>query len=113
MDFFVVEETLAENIERLDRAQANIRHCLPAYEQRCSELIGEIGKCDSVSEAETYFNSLLEIQSRLATLLFKHRFDIGPKLETLIREFDRLYYPYIKRSWFDKFKNGAKWPESI
>jgi hypothetical protein len=113
MDFLVVDEVLSENIELLDRASTGIRQCLPAYEKRCSELIVEIGKCVSVSDAEQNFESLFEIQGRLATLLFKYRFDIGPKLEALTREFDRLHDPYIREYWFGKFKEGASWPEPI
>lgn len=113
MEILVVDEILSENIELLDRASMGIRQCLPTYEKRCSELIAEIGKCDSVSDAEQNFDSLFEIQGRLATLLFKYRFDIGPKLETLTREFDRLYDPYIREYWFDKFKGGARWPEPL
>lgn len=111
MDFLVVNEVLSENIELLDRASAGIRQCLRVYEERCSELIAEIGKCVSISDSEQNFESLFEIQSRLAALLFKYRFDIGPKLETLTREFDRLYDPYIREYWFGKFKEGARWPE--
>ncbi|MDA3877675.1 MAG: hypothetical protein PF483_11380 [Halothiobacillus sp.] len=113
MNFSVVDEILSENIELFDRASTGIRQCLPIYEKRCSELIVEIGKCDSVSDAERNFDSLFEIQGRLATLLFKYQFDIGPKLETLTREFDRLYDPYIRKYWFSKFKEGAGWPEPI
>lgn len=113
MDFSVVDEILSENIELLDRASTGIRQCLPTYEKRCSELIAEIGKCDSASAAEQNFDFLFEIQGRLATLLFKYRFDIGPKLEALTREFDRLYDPYIREYWFEKFKEGSTWPEPV
>lgn len=113
MDFLVVDEVLSENIELLDRASTGIRQCLPAYEKRCSELIVEIGKCVSMSDAERYFESLFEIQGRLASLLFRYRFDIGPKLESLTREFDRLHDPYIREYWFGKFKEGVRWPKPI
>lgn len=111
MDFLVIDEILSENIELLDRASTGIRQCLPTYEKRCSELIAEISKCSSVSDAEQSFDALLEIQGRLATLLFKYRFDIGTKLETLTREFDRIDDPYLREYWFGKFKEGARWPE--
>ena len=111
MDFFIVEQIMTENIELLDRASTGIRQCLSAYEKRSSELIAEISKCGSVSDAEQNFDSLFEIQGRLATLLFKYRFDIGSKLETLTREFDRLHDPYIREYWFGKFKEGKSWPE--
>ncbi|MGY4751939.1 hypothetical protein ACVNHC_18940 [Pannonibacter sp. Q-1] len=113
MDLLVIDEVLSENIELLDRALMGIRQCLPVYEKRCSELIFEISKCVSMSDAEQNFESLLEIQGRLATLLFKYRFDIGPKLEVLTREFDRLHDPYIREYWFGKFKEGASWPGPI
>ncbi len=113
MDFSIVDEVLSENIELLDRASTGIRQCLPTYEKRCSKLIAEIGQCGSVSDAEQNFDSLFEIQGRLATLLFKYRFDIGPRLETLTREFDRLYDPYIREYWFGKFKEGTRWPEPV
>lgn len=113
MNFLVIDEVLCENIELLDRASAGIRQCLSAYETRCSELIVEIGKCVSVSDAEQSFDSLLQIQGRLAALLFKYRFDIGSKLEALTREFDRLHDPYIREYWFGKFKDGARWLEPI
>lgn len=80
MNLSAVDEILSENIELLDRALAGIRQCLPIYEKRCSELISEIGTCNTVSDAEQNFDSLFEIQGRLATLLFKYRFDTGSKL---------------------------------
>lgn len=112
MDFFVADKILSENVALLDRASTAIRQCLTIYEKRCSELIADIGKCSSVSEAEQNFESLLEIQGRLATLLFRYRFNIGTRLETLTREFDRLHDPYIREYWFGKFKDGANWPDA-
>ncbi|KXV56405.1 hypothetical protein ACLEIY_01260 [Acetobacter tropicalis] len=111
MDISVIDQILSENIELFDRASTAIRQCLQAYEKKCSELIAEIATFDSVSAAEHNFDSLFDIQGQLATLLFKYRFDIGPKLETLTREFDRLYDPYIRNYWFEKFKGGVRWPE--
>lgn len=111
MDFAVVDKVLSENIERFDQATTGIRQCLPVYEKKCAELIAEISRCGSVSDADKNFDFLFEIQGRLATLLFKYRFDIGPKLDTLTREFDRLHDPYIRKYWFDKFKGGASWPD--
>lgn len=113
MDFLIVDEVLSENIELLERASTGIRQCLLIYEKKCSELIIEIGMCGSVLDAEQSFDSLFEIQGRLTTLLFRYRFDIGPKLETLTREFDRLHDPYIRAYWFGKFKQGTRWPDPI
>ncbi|MDO5648759.1 hypothetical protein [Paracoccus sp. (in: a-proteobacteria)] len=113
MDFLVVDEFMSENIELLDRTSTGIRQCLPAYEKRCSELIAEIGRCASALDADQSFEYLFEIQGKLATLLFKYQFDIGPKLEALTREFDRLHDQYIREYWFRKFKEGVRWPEPI
>ncbi len=111
MEFGIIDQVLAENIDLLDRATSGIRQCLPAYEKRCAELIHDIATRHSFAESEEDFDKLLEIQGCLATLLFKYRFEIGDKLEILTREFDRLYDPYIREYWYKKFKAGAAWPE--
>ena len=110
MEFIVVEHVLKENMDLLDRATNGIRQCLPAYEKKCSEIISNIGTSQTLEDSEAYFEELHRIQERLATLLFKHRFEIGDKLECLTREFDRLYDPYIRQYWFEKFKAGVIWP---
>lgn len=112
MELEIVDKVLIDSIGLLERAHSGIRQCLPHYEKRCYELIVEIGKCQTATEAQKEFDALYEIQGKLATLLFKHNFDIGSKLESLTVKFDRLHDPYIRDYWHGKFRSGEVWPDS-
>lgn len=111
MDLGIVDQILSENLDLYERAISGIRQCLPTYERRCAELIGDIAASRDLAGTDEKFDELFDIQGRLATLLFKHNFDIGSKLKSLTKEFDRLHDPYIREYWYNKFKNGASWPE--
>ena len=111
MDIDTVNKMLSENIELYDRSIIGIRQCLISYEKECSSLIGEIANCTSFNEANSRFDALLKIQEKLAGLLFGRQINIGSKLECLTKEFDRLYDPYIREYWYNKFKQGTTWPE--
>ena len=110
MKLYVVNSLLSENLVLYDKAISGIKQCLPAYEEKCSKKILEIANCSSVKHADHIFDELLEIQAMLSNLLFGRQIDIGEKLETLTREFDRLDDPYIREYWFKRFSAGVIWP---
>ncbi len=112
MDIKDINETLAESVEQYDQATISIRHCLAAYEAKSIDLIASVKEAPTLADAEGHFDQLLLIQSELSGLLFKQRFDIGKKLDDFVREFERLYDPYIRNLWFERFKKGATWPTS-
>lgn len=102
---------LSKSIVQYDEALSSIKQCLAAYEDICVEQISNVTRSASLSEAEKSFDTLFSIQNQLSKLLFSRNIDIGPRLVTLTKEFDRLYDPYIREYWFKRFREGSTWPE--
>lgn len=113
MKLDIIDEVLSENLELYDRAICGIRQCLPSYEKKCSELISEIAKCESINHANNRFDALLDIQVTLSKLLFGRQIDIGKRLEDLTREFDRLDNTQTREYWYRKFREGVIWPTAL
>ncbi|KCV83031.1 hypothetical protein ATO10_05457 [Actibacterium atlanticum] len=111
MELTDLDEVLSEYVDQLESSKAGIQQCLFAYENRCKVLILEIGQKHSYGESDVKFDELLAIQTTLSKLLFGAGVQIGKKLEALVREFDRLDDPDVRRYWFDKFQDGLTWPE--
>lgn len=110
MNLNEINQVLQDSARDYDRSLSSIRQCLAAYEKHCVTLITSISKAKSVADAEVEFDQLMDVQSNLSSLVFGRGLDVGERLEVLTREFDRLYDPYIKQYWFEKFKNGEQWP---
>lgn len=61
-EYLIVEKVPTENIKFLDPALTGIMQWLPTYKKKCSELIVEICKCSSASDAEQSADSMSDIQ---------------------------------------------------
>src|SRR5882672_5309543 len=109
MENINVNEVLRENLRQYNSSLSSIRQCLVAYETSAENLICFM-KGKSYEETEEAFDRLLEIQTILSEVSFKHGIALGKKLDDLVREFDRLEEPYIRRYWYSHFANGANWP---
>lgn len=110
MEISVVAQVLQESTDQYDQSLTSIQQCLRAYEKHISGLIERIALAKSISDVAAEFDELIAIQSQLAPLVFGRRIEVGERLEILIREFDRLYDPYIQQYWFEKFSCGLDWP---
>jgi hypothetical protein len=111
MDVNTLTDTLRDGLDEYDKATEKIRRCLPAFETACSQIIGEIGR-GSLTEAESKFDQLLELQGVLSKAVFIYGIDIGERLMSVAKEFERLHDPYIRDVWFKKIKDGITWPDS-
>jgi hypothetical protein len=111
MDIHEIDDVLTLRLEEYDRSLSGIKHCLTAYERKCSDLIACIARSESASEADGYFDALTGIQVNLAKLLFARNIEIGDRLSSLTKEFDRLDDAYICSYWLNRFRAGEKWPE--
>lgn len=96
MDLDALDDTLTMHLDAYDRSLSGIRLCLAAYEQKCNELIERVAKSTSATEADAYFDALTGIQATLAKLLFARNIEIGDRLSSLTKEFDRLDDAYIR-----------------
>jgi len=111
MDRNSVDKLFDEGISEFDRAISKIKQCAAYYERISGDLIKEIAKCENVSEAEKAFDELYGIQGILAVAVFTRKLDLGRRLTSLTKEFDRLYDPQIREYWLKRFQEGAQWPE--
>ncbi len=109
MDVDALTDILRDGLDEYDKATKKIRRCLPAFETACGQIIREIEGA-SLSEAESKFDQLLELQGVLSKAVFIYDIDIGERLMAVVKEFERLHDPYIRDVWFKKIKDGITWP---
>lgn len=113
MEIQTINEILAKSLTEYDESLISIKHCLSAYERKCEEIISDISASHSVLDAESKFDTLLDIQTRLSGLLFGREIRMSKKLEDLVRNFDRLDDQHSREYWFNKFKSDQDWPHSV
>ena len=107
----VVKEVFLEGLSEYSASKSKLRQCLPAFEQLSSSIIEQISK-SSRSEADELFDQLEDIQGFLCPAVYVENFDVGKKLNSLVREFDRLHDPKCRDFWYDRIQSGERWPNS-
>ncbi|NWL76727.1 hypothetical protein DM872_07680 [Pseudomonas taiwanensis] len=101
-------EILQDELERYKSSTLAVRHCLSAYESKCTELIKEI-PCRSFDQAQDCFDALYAIQNKLAVAKYKYEFSLPDRLDIFVYQFERDDIS-SREYWYGKFKEGQEWP---
>lgn len=102
-------ENFLEQLECYRDIYSNVKKHLNLFEKECDSLIEKISNCSSFRDAQEYFDSLHEIQRNLSLAKYKFEFPLSDRLGDLAYYLDRDDV-YSRRHWYEKFKNGLKWP---
>lgn len=100
---------LKDELEKYHDAVLSIKRLVALYEKRCEELILVISNSE-FNDTEVFFNELFDIQSKLATMLYKYEYVPDDKIKDLIYYLDRDDI-YSRKHWFKKFTDGQRWPD--
>ncbi|MBV4414569.1 hypothetical protein J0B02_17450 [Enterobacteriaceae bacterium YMB-R22] len=99
---------LEENLIRYRDVSIAIKRILDGYEEECHILIQQI-KGKNFEESQTLFDSLYDIQGKLATALYKYDFTLNESLRDFVYHFDRDDI-YSRKHWYQRFNSGMEWP---
>lgn len=80
-DFNIIKEESFEN---------NSSRNFPLLLEQINGLFNKIKHCDSIKEADYYFNVLDEIQCCLCVLVFVKKIKVSEPIRKFVRDFDRL-----------------------
>lgn len=100
---------LKDELEKYYDAVLSIKRLVALYEKRCEELILSIAN-SSFNDADIFFDELFDIQTKLATMLYKYEYIPDEKIKNLIYCLDRDDI-YSRKHWFKKFTEGQRWPD--
>lgn len=99
---------LEEELVRYRDVSLSIKRILGEYEQECQKLIQQM-KGKSFDEVQVIFESLYDIQRKLATALYKYNFALNEELSSFVYHFDRDDI-HSRKYWYQRFTDGMTWP---
>lgn len=99
---------LKDELKKYYDVVLSIKRLVFLYEKRCEELILEISKSE-FEDTNGLFDELFDIQSKLATMLYKYEYAPDEKIKDFIYYLDRDDI-YSRKHWFKKFAEGQRWP---
>ncbi|WP_162287093.1 hypothetical protein [Pantoea stewartii] len=102
---------LEEELIRYRDASLSVKRILDGYESECHSLIIQM-KGKSFEDAQSLFESLYDIQGKLATVLYKYNFPLNEVLHNFVYHFDRDDI-YSRKHWYQRFKDGMTWPGEV
>ena len=80
---------------------------LETIEEEVDQLLFVIIKnCLDENEAQPYFDLLKKMQEILATLFFNHQIEVSKRLEKFISDCDRLDDSWLRRTIYNRVKQG-------
>lgn len=101
-------EILQEELKRYRSSVLSVRHCMYAYEEKCTMLIKEISS-RPFNQVQVFFDELYEIQDALACVKYKYEFKLPDKLDEFVYCFER-DDSCSREHWYKKFRGGLEWP---
>jgi uncharacterized protein YukE len=99
---------LEDELIRYRDVSDSIKRILCAYEKECQTLIQQM-KGKSFDDVQIIFESLYNIQGKLATALYKYDFMLNDELRSFVYHFERDDI-YSRKYWYQKFNDGMTWP---
>ena len=99
---------LEEELIQYRDVSISIKRILFSYEKECQTLIQQI-KGKSFDDVQMLFESLYDIQGKLAIALYKYDFMLSDELRNFIYHFERDDI-YSRNYWYQKFNEGMTWP---
>ncbi|HVZ42956.1 MAG TPA: hypothetical protein VHA82_04020 [Ramlibacter sp.] len=110
MDFRDVDDVLEQNLASYRRASRALSLCLVMYESRCADICHRIGLVD-FDAAQPLFDVLGSARARLMRMLQGQNFPLSERLDALVRHFERIEEPEVRRYWHERFRRGLQWPD--
>jgi len=99
---------LEEELIRYRDVSLSIKRIMGEYEEECQVLIQQV-KGKSFDDVQVFFESLYDIQNKLATATYKYDFLLSDKLKEFVCHFERDDI-YSRKYWYQRFKDGIAWP---
>lgn len=100
---------LEEELIRYRDLSPSIKRVMIEYEKECQFLIQQMtGK--SFDDVQIIFESLHDIQKKLATAIYKDNFLLNDELQAFVYHFERDDI-FSRKYWYQKFNDGMTWPD--
>lgn len=79
---------------------------LATIEKEIKELFLRIKKCNTLQQANYFFDLLQKIQEILAQLFYKQKITLSENLQKFVSDFDRIDDPWLREYMLNAIKNN-------
>lgn len=107
IDPFIDVKEIAKELKSIEESSASLANTLTLLKQEVKYIISKIKSCESIEEAQEYFDILETIHNGLVRLLYVHKIGISDsKLDYFVYYFDRLFAQQEYKTYFQEIKSG-------
>ena len=103
-DTFINIDEIETELKSMQETLENFKSKFSLFSQTVAYIFDKIKTCNSLQEAQNYFEFLDKIQMGLACLLFKYKIELPYRLERFVRDFDN--FEEAKYIYFEQIKTG-------
>jgi hypothetical protein len=103
-NIFISPEEIQKELLDIEHEGRHLALKLSLLSQKIKYIFSLIHSCETIEQADTYFNMLDALQSVLAKLVFNHGIGLSKRLTRFVKDFDNL--DFYKNYYFEKIKKN-------
>ena len=104
-DKFIDLQELKIELHDMCQLASNLNTHFPLLSQKLAYIFSKIKECQTIQEADSYFEFLETIKDGLASLLYEYHIGMPDRLIRFVHDFDTLE-PIYKEYYFKKIISG-------